>query len=450
MQKVIACFLCCFLSLGLYAQERMTMTDQEQFSAIVKGFSGYQDSPSGKFIYAQIEKANYADGVYRNVIRLWYGNGGNDYINLLYGTYPTEEQALSSLHDDYRIGGKHLIVDWDAVVRSCQTINLTGATFYSEPYSISSKKRQSANKANSLNRVDNRHESELNLSFEGLILNENGLLEGKDVETGLNANYYSRDSRIITLQGVTGKAWVELCDAPKRKGKVARFKAVTPNDRDIYGEKIRITGSINQLKATEVVNSVDIFVPCSWKALTKSDKAINWLTVQEYWCATAGVPVEGEPQFRMTLGMLKKAGKGNRLYFNLKVQDLETVKQADGSWKEIYKDLYELDDREWRKFAIPFGQWFNLRTEIVAGDKQNGHFRLIATNKKGQEIIIFDEICQTVATGYSKPNAKRPLYKNVSPLKLYTSINTLRLMNGKPLVIYFDNWHYKAQCVESE
>lgn len=450
MHKILACLLCCFLSLVSQGQERFIMTDHSKLGAVVKGFSGYQDSPTGKFIYAQIEKANYANGVYRNVIRLWYGEGNNDYINLLYSTYPTEQQALSALHNDNRNGEKHVIVDWDAVSTSSQTISLTGASFYSETFSLQSRKSTRVSKVTSVNRNTTTLETDLNLSFEGLTLTENGFLEGVDAETGLNTSYYSRDSRIISLQGTEGKAWVELCDSPRREGKSVHFKAVTPNDRDIYGEKIRITGSISQLKAVEVVNSVDIYIPCSWKALINSDKAINWLTVQEYWCATAGVPIDGEPQFRMTLGILKKEGKRNKLYFNLKVQDLETTKQADGSWKEKYTDLYEFDDRKSMRFAIPFGQWFNLRTEIVAGDKQNGHFRLVATNKKGQEIIIFDDVCQTVATGYSKPGAKRPYYKNVSPLKLYTSVNTLLMMKGKPLDIYYDNWYYKAQCVDSE
>ena len=449
MRKFFLLLVCYLVTVCMMAQEQMVVSNDAQFNAIVKGFIGYPASPTGNFLSVQIEKANYSNGVYRNVIRLWYGKGNSDYTNLLYQTFPTEEQALAALHDDNQIGEKRVVIDWDAVKGSSQTISLSGVSFRQENVDWAIVNKSETSNLKTADRKNQSHETELYLSFEGLTLNNNnGLLEGIDAKTGLNTNFYSRDRRIITIRGTTGKAWVELCEAPKRKGKVAHFKAVSPNDHDIYGDKVRITGNINQLKAVELVSSVDIFVPYSWKALTKTDKSISWLTVQEYWCASAGIPVEGEPQFRMTLGILKKAGKNNRLYFDLKVQDLETTHQPDGSWKEKYTDLYELDDRERKKFEIPFGKWFNLRTEIVAGDKQCGHFRLVATDYKGRETVIFDEVCQTVATGYSIPGAKRPLYKDVSPLKLYTSANTLRLMKDKPLEIYYDNWHFKAVCVE--
>ena len=152
----------------------------------------------------------------------------------------------------------------------------------------------------------------------------------------------------------------------------------------------------------------------------------------------------------MTLGMLKKAGKGNKLYFDLKAQDLETSQQSDGKWKEKYTTLYELDDRESRKFEIPFGKWFNLRTEITAGDGKNGHLRLVVTDDKGHEKVVFDEECQTAASGYLKQGANQPFYKSVSPLKLYTSAGMLQYMSGKPLEIYYDNWKYKATCVSED
>ena len=434
-----------------FGQDWITVADDSQLNAVIKGFSGYNEPPTGRYLSVQIEKANAVNGIYRNVVRLWYGKGKDEYVNLLYNTFPTEDAARAALKSEYNNDGKVLLMDWDAVQGASQTFNLSDVNFKQEQYSRGASLRQSraSRKAASV-RKQNRQEQIFELSFEGVNLYGSNRLEGLDAKTGLNASFYNREKRIINIQGTEGKAWAEIVKAPRRKGNALHFIAVKPNDKDVAGEKLRVTGSISGLNAVEVVNSVDIYVPRSWKALTKIEPGFTWLTVQEYWCATAGIPVEGEPQFRMTLGMLKKAGKGNKLYFDLKVQDLETTKQADGSWKEKYTTLYKLDDRESKRFEIPFGKWFNLRTEIVVGDSKSGHFRLVATDHKGRETVIFDEVCQTAASGYFKPGAKQPLYKSEAPLKLYTSAKMLQYMKGKPLEIYYDNWKYKAICISEE
>ena len=449
MKKIVSFIFLLVVYVALWGQEQLMVSDNPQFNLIIKGFSGFPDSPTGGYLSAQIEKANLVNGVYRNVVRLWYGKGNSDYINLVYNTFPSEAEAKAALKDEIRGAGKVVYLDWDALDGTSKTINLTQTNFKKETVDAETHSGSSKRLAQK-GRLLSKEEKVFELSFEGVKLNGQKGWKGTDSRTGLNTDYFSRDKRIITLQGTTRKSWAELVPAPKRKGNVLHFIAAAANDRDIAGDKVRVTGSVNGLNATEIVNSVDIFVPCSMKALTNIESAITWLTIQEYWCAAAGIPVEGEPQFRMTLGMLKKAGKGNKLYLDLKVQDLETTKQADGSWKEKYTTLYELDDRESKRFEIPFGKWFNLRTEIVAGDRMNGHFRLVATDNKGCETVIFDEVCQTAATGYFKSGAKQPLYKSVSPLKLYTSAKMLQYMKGKPLEIYYDNWNYKAICISEE
>ena len=449
MKKILSIVVLFVFSAALWGQERLMVSDNPQFNEIVKKFSGYPSSPTGKYLSVQIEKANAVNGVYRNVVRLWYGKGNADYINLVYNTFPTESEAKAALKSEIKNGGSIVYIDWDAMIKSSITIDLSHASFKEVTNKGIANSKSVKRMAGKKPEVKTEEKS-FDLSFDGLELDQQRGWKGRDGETGFNANYYSRDKRIVTLQGTEGKSWAELAKAPRRKGDALHFTAAVANDRDIAGDKLRVTGSVSGLNATEIVNSVDIYIPCSWKSLTKIESGITWLTIQEYWCASAGIPVDGEPQFRMTLGVLKKPGKGNKLYFDLKAQDLETTLQADGSWKEKYTTLYELDDRESKRFEIPFGKWFNLRTEIVAGDSENGHFRLVATDQKGRETVIFDEVCQTAASGYFKPGAKQPLYKSVSPLKLYTSAKMLQYMKGKPLDIYYDNWKYKAVCISEE
>ena len=301
-----------FTSLVAVGQEKIMVSDNPQFNAIVKGFFGYPSSPTGTYLSVQIEKANLVNGVYRNVVRLWYGKGNADYINLVYNTFPTEKDAINGQKEEMRNGERYVYIDWNAMEGTSKVIDLTGATFKEDAKNGQAKSR-SIKRASGSYSDKVKEEKSFALTFEGLSLDSKRGLGGTDSESGFNADYYSQEKRIVTLLGTDGKSWVALEKAPKKKGNALHFKAIAANDRDVGGDKIRITGSVSGLNAVEIINSVDIFVPCSMKALTKIESAITWLTVQEYWCASAGIPVEGEPQFRMTLGMLKKQGKGNKL-----------------------------------------------------------------------------------------------------------------------------------------
>lgn len=524
MKKVFFTLFVSILCAASYGQSKITVSDNDEFNAIVKGFSGYPESPTGSYLSLQVEKANKRRGVYRNVIRLWYGKANNRYVNLLYQVFASEDLAKAALLEEINNDGKVLLVDWDAVKGSSMVISLKNTNFFEletkrvfvraekrdvmydgykpverkveresvvEPPDGRNKRFTLPNyvKDNEIirvyingvlqrpskykvhptkkcivfNRAPKRgksitisnsitlHEIDFNVSFEGLMVDE-GLtsLKGKDMKTGFNADYYSWTKKYITLQGTTGKAWPEIVDAPGREGNALHMKAMGANGRDVAGDKVRITGSVVGLNAVEIVNSVDVYVPETWEMLTESEGGITWLTVQEYWCASAGIPNDGEPQFRMTLGMLKKAGVGEKLFFDVKAEDISTTVNEDGSLNEKRMIVYELDDRENSKFEIPFGEWFNLTTEIVSGDRNTGHFLLVATKENGEKTIIFNSTCQTFATGYLDMNTKQPLYKSESPLKLYTSAKTLQRMNGQPLDIYYDNWNYKALCIEDE
>lgn len=153
-----------------------------------------------------------------------------------------------------------------------------GTEFRVEPYNKDVKASQSR-VIRRESKARSHHETIFDLSFEGISLYGSKRLEGVDAETGLNVSYYNRERRTITFRGTEGKAWGEIVKAPRRKGKALHFIAVQSNEGGLNDEKIRVTGSVNDLKAVAIVNSVDIYIPRSWKALTKIKSQIIWLTV---------------------------------------------------------------------------------------------------------------------------------------------------------------------------
>lgn len=293
-----------------------------------------------------------------------------------------------------------------------------------------------------------------NLTFENLTFDESheSLLGADSDRPSGNASYLSL-SRTIDFSCTEGESWPEIVESPTNShNKVLLFRAKKANERSSGQEKVRISANVRGVPAVSFVNSVDVYIPQDWKVLEQYDEQIDWLTLQEYWCATAGEPREGYPQFRMTIGMLKNKGRGEKLYFYLKCQDLFTTVKGKGSLEENYVTLYEVDHRKDRYFPIPIGEWINIKTEVVSGDMNTGHLLMIVTTSNQKKHIVFDETCPTHATGYDLPNANEALYTSLSPLKLYTSSKTLDCfnVNGKQLDLYFDNWSFIGNCITHE
>lgn len=292
------------------------------------------------------------------------------------------------------------------------------------------------------------------LNFDNLIFQgDQQRLIGKDGDREeQNASFLS-SREYVNFTSTVGKAWCLLTDNPTHSGdRVLRFLAEETNDRSSGLDKVRISGNVRTIPAVSFENSVDVFLPSDWEVLRNFPDAINWMTQQEYWCSTSGVPREGYPQFRITVGMLKEKGLNKELFYYLKCQDLFTNVGLDGSLNERYVMLYEKDHRIDLVFPIPIGEWFNVRTIVESGDMHSGHFTMIVTTADGKEHIIFDEICPTHATGYDAPNANEALYTSLSPLKLYTSGEILQFFkrNGKTLSIYYNNWNFTGTCINHQ
>lgn len=291
-------------------------------------------------------------------------------------------------------------------------------------------------------------------NFDNLLFEEDQQrLLGKDGDREeQNASFLS-SREYVNFTSTVGKAWCILTDNPIHPGdRVLRFLAEKTNDRSSGIDKVRISGNVRTIPAVSFENSVDVFLPSDWEVLRDYPEAINWMTQQEYWCSTSGVPRDGYPQFRMTVGMLKERGVNKELFYYLKCQDLFTTVGLDGSLNERYVTLYEKDHRIDHVFPIPIGEWFNVKTIVESGDLHSGHFTMIVTTEDGVEHIVFDEICPTHATGYDVPNANEALYTSLSPLKLYTSGEILHFfkMSGKSLSIYYNNWNFTGTCINHQ
>lgn len=295
------------------------------------------------------------------------------------------------------------------------------------------------------------YEFHFSFSFDNLSFDSNQqVLMGKDGNNEFqNASFFSK-MNYVDFTSTKDKSWSSLVDNPFRPGdKVLRFLAKQTNDRSSNVDKVRIHGNVKSVPAVAFDNSVDVYIPTDWAVLSQYDEEINWLTQQEYWCSSSGSPRDGYPQFRITVGMLKEKGVNKQLYYYLKCQDLFTTVKENGLLNEKYVTLYEKDHRKDHNFAIPLGEWFNVRTIVKSGNSDSGHFKMIVTTQDGKEHIIFDEICPTRATGYDLPGANEALYSSLTPLKLYTSGAILDFFNskGKSLSIYYNNWEFFGTCV---
>lgn len=298
------------------------------------------------------------------------------------------------------------------------------------------------------------NEFSFSLNFDGLYFNsDHKQLQGFDSEAAVSNATYLAEKKYINFTCSYGEAWPELVPSQDNpSNKVLYFRVDNANEHNSKHHKVRISCNVRKVPATSFTNTVDVLIPIEWAVLQDYENGIDWLTQQEYWCSSAGTPREGYPQFRMTVGMLKNRGKGKKLYYYLKCQDLFTTVNHDGSLDEKYVTLYEVDHRKDEFFPIPLGEWFNVRTEVISGDKETGHFKMTVTTANGKQYVIFDEICPTHATGYDEPDANEALYTSLSPLKLYTSSKILEFFqqNNKSFGVYYDNWSFIGRCVNHE
>lgn len=187
-------------------------------------------------------------------------------------------------------------------------------------------------------------------------------------------------------------------------------------------EKVRCQATINNLRASELDVSVDIYFPSnSIGVLRNYPNLIDWLTVQEFWSPFAGA-VSSTPSYRATLGLYKRTGV-NDLYFNLKCENL--VYETDGG-SGVFTTVASINDENEKKFPIPFDTWITLKTSVKYGSENYGHFKLEAI-VNGLSTIIIDNTIPVMSTVLDEEKYQYTNYgylsSTTSPLKMYTSSN---------------------------
>ena len=218
--------------------------------------------------------------------------------------------------------------------------------------------------------------------------------------------------------------------------------------------KIRAQIQIGNTTGKEIENSIDVYFPSEvktmletegeWDSLPSGGHDINnWFTLQEWW--VYGVTSSGAigQRFRMSLNIVKTEVWDGECYFALSCEEIDN----NGSGQE-FTFLYRLDDRINKKFPIPFGEWFTLKTYIKGG-VTNGKFILSVVRNDGQTIEVFNQSVQTLpayALTSSGVDASYGNYNGVeTPIKMYFSDDIMNYMKsiGQSVDIYFKNWFYK-------
>lgn len=224
-------------------------------------------------------------------------------------------------------------------------------------------------------------------------------------------------------------AIAQVESAPKKRGKKAlHFKINSPNvEKD--GKKIKSRIQIEFSKKPgfkSFVSEVSVFLPTSMKELNNYPNAITWLTLQEFWNAPVG---DSGKTFRITIGLWKS--KNGKIHFAYRSQDY-----IGGKFINVAKNDNDICE-------VPIGRWFQLRTEIIEGDKDSGFFCLTIRDGK-EEKIIYRFNTQTMATVFCENQYPRQGFTSLHPIKLYTSAQLTEWMKERGCAIeaYFTDWKF--------
>lgn len=292
--------------------------------------------------------------------------------------------------------------------------------FINRDYTISSKHRWiKFNNTPSAGSVIGFHystyykETNANLS-----LSDWGLTDGKTITSAI-ARKYLGNALTTNDFGLGTAQYGEMVKDPTDESiDVVSFVSRSCTTKTRVQECLYCNGS------SEITAAVDLYLPsASLQCLESFPSDIGWFTLQEYWCPygdAIGTTVTKNPGYRAILGMVKFASD-NHLYFDLLCQNREM--NSDGT--EKYTNVAHLDDREAKKFPIPFDKWITIKTYIKSGSDNNGKFKLEVV-VDGVTTKIFDStipvMCTLLIGNTSYPNAVDTAFDdNTCLLKMYTS-----------------------------
>lgn len=229
------------------------------------------------------------------------------------------------------------------------------------------------------------------------------------------------------------KAYAEIADAPLLNGQRALHYVVhEPNNLDSLSRPLkgRVQNEFNVKKGfRSFVNEVDVLFPQSMNKIKEFDDAMSFFSLQEYWNDTHGK----ESSFKITLRISKAKGLG---------QDLFLLLTADDNYKIGRHRVASFRDSSW---AIPFGEWFSIRTEIVEGTGDLGWVR-VSVKKKHDELwnVVFDEDIQTKSSAYIGTGKESKGFRSLQSLKFYMTKVLVEFFKKEnvPLEVYYTNWKF--------
>jgi len=209
---------------------------------------------------------------------------------------------------------------------------------------------------------------------------------------------------------------------------VLKFWLDAPN---VSGSKGRIQGNIYGNNGLyEFYQSVRVFLHDDFNTVREFPKAVHWLTIAEFWnniTWNQNVPY----RFRITLGIGKEAGAGDKLHFILDAQDCELFETGGQKYTTIWAETN-------KEIEVPVGSWFTLDLYYKEGNEKTGKFYLAMTSGKNEKRMIFDLTRVTHNTTDPKPDG----VGDFNPIKLYTSKELIGFMHskGKTLQMYWDDY----------
>ncbi len=232
-----------------------------------------------------------------------------------------------------------------------------------------------------------------------------------------------------------GGAHARIVDDPtsSQRGKVLEFWLRDPSERQKKG---RVQTNLYGGKPgnDEITSAVKIRLHPDIGALSQAPQAIDWFTLQELW-ASPDWNLVGR-NFRMTLGIGKREGVGQKLHWHLHSD--EAGKGGKDFWK------HDTADRQlWATDAL--GEWVTLVMYYKKGDAATGRLRVKIVKADGTQQEIFD---LTGWTMHPTDPAQQQGLTHYSPMKLYTAKTTVDYLRthapGGAAVIHWDDWQYWA------
>lgn len=237
--------------------------------------------------------------------------------------------------------------------------------------------------------------------------------------------------RLWYEQGDVSQRYADILDDPTdSSNKVLAFEILQDHIFDAEKpdqSKGRVQAALaDNGQLSEIYTKVRLYLHPDLEALTLSEEAISWFTLQEFW---NNLPEKTNP-YRVTLNLQKTAGTNKSLHFGAHGQTREMV---EGQLRWI--DQWKVDPVE--SFTLPTGEWMTLETYYKEGDADAGRFIVRVTDADGQAHDIVD-----INDATRHPSGIDDGVSHFNPMKLYTSGQLINQMRDadKKVMLYWDDF----------